>query len=110
MSTFGEITVTELSDEIKSGNRLTLLDVRGEDELEISKLEGTIHIPMGDVPLKYEEYLTEMNANIVVICRTGNRSEKVANFLSRNGYENVRNLVGGMNAWATEIDPSMETY
>lgn len=108
MAAFGEVTVSELKSELDSGKEIYLLDVREEDELEISKLEGAVNIPMGVVPLRFSEVPSE--AEIVVICRSGNRSEKVSGFLVRKGYENVRNLVGGMNAWATEIDTSMSTY
>lgn len=105
---FGEVTAQELQSEIESGKSLCLLDVRGEDELEISKLDGIVHIPMGEVPLRHEELAKD--ADIVVICRTGNRSEKVAGFLDKSGYPQVRNLIGGMNGWAETVDPSMETY
>ncbi len=105
---FGIVSPSELAEELKSGKVLCLLDVRGEDELEISKLEGIIHIPMGEVPLRHGEL--DSSADIVVICRTGNRSEKVAGFLAKNGFNTVRNLVGGMNCWAETVDTSMETY
>lgn len=108
MADFGEVSVTELDAEIKAGKSLVLLDVRGDDELEVSKLDGIVHIPMGEVPLRKDELNPE--DEIVVICRTGNRSEKVAKFLAKNGFGKVRNMVGGMNGWATEVDPSMETY
>lgn len=108
MSVLGVVSVTELAEELKSGKSLTLLDVRGEDELEISKLDGVVHIPMGEVPLRYHEL--NPDDEIVVICRTGNRSEKVGNFLVKNGFGKVRNMVGGMNGWAEVVDPSMETY
>lgn len=105
---FGVASVTELSEELKAGKPLLLLDVRDADELEISKLEGVLNIPMGEVPIRRDEIDPE--ADIVVICRTGNRSEKVAKHLASNGYGRVRNLVGGMNGWAEEVDPTMATY
>ncbi len=108
MAEMGEVTTTALAEELKAGKNLVLLDVRGEDELEISKLDGVVHIPMGNVPLRFEEL--DPDSEIVVICRTGNRSEKVANFLIKKGFEHVRNMVGGMNGWADEVDPTVEKY
>ncbi len=108
MASFGVVSVTELAEELNSGKNLVLLDVRGEDELEISKLDGVVHIPMGEVPLRYQEL--NQDDEIVVICRTGNRSEKVSGFLAKNGFEHVRNMVGGMNGWADEVDPTVEKY
>lgn len=103
-----EMSPQELAAEIKEGRTLVLLDVRGEDELEISKMAGIVHIPMQDVPERIAEL--DPQSDIVVICRSGGRSARVAGYLLQNGFPKVRNLSGGMNLWATEVDPTLPVY
>ncbi len=102
------ITPTELANELQSGMDLVLLDVREPHELQISVLPGVVAIPLANLPGNVAQL--SKDANIVVICRTGNRSNHAAEYLTQLGFTQVRNLVGGMNRWATEVDPSMSTY
>jgi sulfur-carrier protein adenylyltransferase/sulfurtransferase len=104
----GEVGPRELASELAAGRRPVLLDVREADELEISRLEGIVHVPMGEIADRYGEL--DPAAPTVVVCRTGNRSGRVAAFLVAQGFTDVRNLVGGMNAWAEQVDRSMPTY
>lgn len=104
----GEVGPRELADELAAGARPVLLDVREADELEISRLPGIVHLPMGEVAERLGEL--DSTAPTVVVCRTGNRSGRVAEFLVGQGFTDVRNLVGGMNAWAEVVDPTMPTY
>ncbi|MFZ1245600.1 MAG: rhodanese-like domain-containing protein [Azonexus sp.] len=85
-----------------------LLDVRELAELEICQLDGSQHIPMHLIPIR----CTEIDAarDVVVICHHGGRSMQVAMFLERNGFDAVYNLMGGVEAWAGEVDPSMRRY
>jgi len=103
-----EMSLQELKEARDSGEGLFLLDVREPHELEISVLTDVVAIPMAEVPDRLEEI--PQDVDIVVICRTGGRSGKVTHFLKAMGYPRVRNLVGGMNGWATEIDTSLPTY
>lgn len=103
-----EITVQELNTALKSGPKPVLLDVREANELENSKLDDIVHIPMGEVPGRLNEL--DKNAEIVVVCRTGGRSARITDFLLSSGYTNVKNMVGGMNEWATSIDKTMTVY
>lgn len=103
-----EVSLQELADERKQGKAQFLLDVREPDELEISKLSEVYAIPMAEVPDRLAEIPRDQD--VVVICRSGGRSGKITDFLLDNGYTRVRNLVGGMNGWATEIDPTLPTY
>jgi len=102
------MTVTELKTELDAGRELLLLDVREPDELEISRLAEVIAIPMGEIPTRVAEL--DRDANIVVVCRSGGRSAQIVAYLQAAGFPNVRNLDGGMNAWATQIDPSLPVY
>jgi len=106
--TIPEITPAGLRDLLATGAQVILLDVRQPHELEVSCLENIVHIPQPLIPARHRELDPE--SEIVVICRSGNRSGKVTQFLISRGFSRARNLAGGMNAWAEEIDPSMQTY
>ena len=103
-----EISVQELKAELESGRELFLLDVRESDELEICQLPGVVHIPLAELPTRTYEIAPE--SDVVVICRTGGRSGRATQFLAANGYDKVRNMVGGMHAWADAFDPMMPKY
>ncbi|MFN7017719.1 MAG: molybdopterin-synthase adenylyltransferase MoeB [Fimbriimonadales bacterium] len=102
------ITPQELKRRLEAGEPLILLDVREPYELEISRLPNIKHIRMAEVP----ERVHELNPadEIVVICRSGGRSAQVTRLLQQMGYRRVRNLAGGMNAYAQEVDPSLPVY
>ena len=87
---------------------LVILDVREADEREISVIPGSIHIPMGEIPARMGELNPE--AQIIVQCRTGGRSGRVAEFLIGQGFKNVSNLETGINGYAKTVDPEMATY
>lgn len=103
-----EITVEDYARMRKAGEPHTLLDVREPHELDISKLAGSLDIPMGQVADRVSELPDD--ATIVVLCRTGNRSMKVTQWLRQNGYDKATNLGGGINAWAERIDTSLAQY
>ena len=85
-----------------------LLDVREPWEVELCRIEGSAHIPMHLVPMRCEEL--DSARDIVVICHHGGRSMQVAMFLERKGFGTVFNLMGGVEAWAGEVDPTMRRY
>ncbi len=102
------ITPRELRERLDRGERLIILDVREPYELEISRLPGAIHIPMGQVA----ERVHELNPadEIVVMCRSGGRSAQITRLLLTMGFGRVKNLEGGINAYAQEVDPSLPVY
>lgn len=75
-----------------------LLDVREPDEWQAGHAPDAHHLPMMEVPARLAELPTD--ADIVVVCRSGGRSGQVVAYLVGNGWDNVRNLDGGMQAWA----------
>jgi rhodanese-related sulfurtransferase len=87
---------------------VVLLDVREPVELEIAAVGPALHIPMREVPARLAEL--DRNAPIVVMCHTGRRSYFVAQYLVGNGFSQVFNLRGGIDAWSTEIDPQVPRY
>jgi sulfur-carrier protein adenylyltransferase/sulfurtransferase len=106
-----EITPVELKARLDRGDALTLLDVREDFELEMANLEplGARHIPMGQIGQRAQDEL-DPSEEIVVICRSGARSNKVARALREAGYPRVLNLTGGIVRWSAEVDPSIPRY
>ena len=102
-----QITVQELKQRLDAGEDLMILDVREPYEYQIANIGGTL-IPQSQVPQRLAEI--DRNREIVVQCRSGGRSQRVAEFLAAQGYPNVKNLAGGLLAWADQIDPSLTKY
>jgi len=87
-------------EDLKDGD--FLLDVREDDEWQAGHAEGALHIPISEFVARYGE-LTEaapQDGRVNVICRSGGRSGQVVSYLMGNGWDNVRNLDGGMQRWA----------
>lgn len=106
--TVAEISIHDVKRRIDGGDNLVLLDVREAEELENGTLPGIVHIPMGDMPVRVRELNPQ--SEVVVVCRTGNRSRKVADFLLAMGFESVANMTEGMNGWAEEIGDGYQAY
>ncbi|MFN3561303.1 MAG: molybdopterin-synthase adenylyltransferase MoeB [Chloroherpetonaceae bacterium] len=105
-----EITVQELKARLDAGEQLFILDVRNPNEWEIVRLNGTVLIPLPELPNRLSELKGKENTEILVHCKMGGRSAQACEILRQNGFKNVKNVVGGITAWATQIDPSMPTY
>ena len=104
-----EISATEFAAKLRGGDTdLLLLDVREREELLISRVDGAMHIPMGDIPTRQQHIDAEKH--IVVMCHHGVRSAMVAAFLKRQGFERVSNLRGGIDAWSLEVDHAVPRY
>jgi adenylyltransferase/sulfurtransferase len=103
-----DITAPELADRLKTGNDLRLLDVREPHELEISRLEGATVIPLGQLAARLSEL--DSAEDMVVLCKAGTRSARALELLVSSGFRKVKNLKGGINAWAKEVDPSLPIY
>ena len=105
-----EITATELSVRLESGDVPVLLDVREHFERRIVDLpdHDQIHIPTGELLSRMGEM--DQSADIVVYCRTGSRSAWATRLLLERGYERVSNLKGGVLAWRQDVDPSLRAY
>ena len=102
------ITVQELKRKLDLGEKLTLIDVREPWEYNIAKIEGAQLIPLGSLGTEYKKL--EPNAEIVIHCHMGMRSMDATQFLLQQGFKNVKNLTGGINAWSMQIDPSVPKY
>lgn len=85
-----------------------LLDVREVWEVEQCPMPGAVSMPMASIPARLDEL--PQDRPLVCICHHGMRSMQVANFLERQGFEQVINMQGGVAAWADLVDPSMPRY
>lgn len=103
-----DISVRRLEEMRKTGEEHTLLDIREEEELAISSIDGAVHIPMNTLPENLDQ-LTKDHP-IVVMCHVGGRSSQVCAWLNSYGFENAVNLEGGISAWSADIDPSVPSY
>jgi sulfur-carrier protein adenylyltransferase/sulfurtransferase len=102
------VTAKQLSMEIKAGKKVFLLDVREPHEYEIAHIEGATLIPLGELPGRVNALNTA--DEIVAYCHSGGRSAYATQFLRGMGFRKVRNLEGGIDAWAVEIEPEMNRY
>ena len=102
-----QLSVKELKQRIDGGEDVFILDVREPYEYQIAQIGGKL-IPQNDVPKRLDEI--PRDREIVVQCRSGARSQKIAEFLKQSGYSQVVNLAGGILAWSDEIDPKVQKY
>ncbi|MDQ2825244.1 MAG: molybdopterin-synthase adenylyltransferase MoeB [Verrucomicrobiota bacterium] len=102
------ISVSELKRKIDNGDPIVIVDVREPFEYEIAHIENSKLIPLSDLP----DHLDELDRakEIVTLCHTGTRSAGAVDFLKGAGFERTFNLKGGIDAWAAEIDPTMQKY
>ncbi len=104
-----QLSARQLKERLAAGGEpLVILDVRQPWEAQVCALPGSTLIPMNDVPHRLEEL--DRNAEIVVLCHHGVRSQRVAHYLQTVGFERLYNLSGGIDAWSKEVDPGMATY
>ncbi|MFN0151273.1 MAG: ubiquitin-like small modifier protein 1 [bacterium] len=103
-----EITPTDLKRRLDRGDRPVMVDVREPHELQISRLDGALLIPLRDIPARHSELDPE--SEIIVICKIGQRSDMAARFLREQGFAHARNLRGGIDAWARDVDPTLARY
>ena len=102
-----QLTVHELKQRLDAGEDLFLLDVREPFEYQIANLGGKL-IPQNEVPQRLAEI--DRDREVIVHCKMGGRSQRIAEFLAQSGYSNVKNLAGGITAWADQIDPKVPKY
>jgi adenylyltransferase/sulfurtransferase len=103
-----EISVSDLHAQIQGDPKPFILDVRNPVEYEICKLPESVLIPLSQLPQRTGEL--DPNQEIIVHCKTGQRSAQAVEFLREAGFQKVKNLLGGIEAWAEEIDADMPTY
>ncbi|HBX70936.1 MAG TPA: molybdenum cofactor biosynthesis protein MoeB, partial [Chloroflexi bacterium] len=103
-----DISATELAERLGGSNPPKVIDVREPHELEISRIPGAELIPLGQLASR----MSELNSadEIVLMCKAGTRSTRALDVLYSAGFRKMKNLKGGINAWAREVDPSLPIY
>lgn len=110
----GPVVVTSLTPEEVFGRLhqkpagVVLLDVREPDERALCLIDPSIHIPLAELPSRFEEL--PRDREVVVYCHHGSRSTMAAAFLESVGFRSVANLQGGIDAWSAEVDSEVERY
>lgn len=87
---------------------VVFLDVREDSELAICRIDGALHIPMGEIAERAESLPKERP--MIVFCHHGMRSANVQQYLEAKGFNNLMNLAGGIHAWSLEADPDVPRY
>lgn len=103
-----DITSVDLKSRLANDSNVILLDVREPHELEISSIPNAINIPLGQLAAR----LTELNTanEMIVFCKSGTRSMRAIELLTSAGFKKLKNLKGGINAWAKEVDTNLPVY
>jgi rhodanese-related sulfurtransferase len=111
-----EITAKEVSAKLLAAEKFTILDVRETWELTYAHIndERVLNLPMSQIARTYKEaFPLELRApetEIVVMCHHGVRSADVAMWMLQNGWKNISSLLGGIDAYAVEVDPQVGNY
>ncbi|MFM9278364.1 rhodanese-like domain-containing protein [Paenibacillus jiagnxiensis] len=100
MNPIPQIEPAELRRRLQAGEQLNLIDVREDEEVAAGMIPGAKHIPMNQIPAKLAEI--DPDQEIIFICRSGYRSERVCEYLQQHGYDNCVNMTGGMLQWWDE--------
>jgi sulfur-carrier protein adenylyltransferase/sulfurtransferase len=103
-----DITPLELAERLKQGNHVRIIDVREPHEWEISHIQGAELIPLGSLAARMSEL--DSAEDIVLQCKSGARSARALELLRTAGFRKLKNLKGGINAWARDVDPSLPRY
>lgn len=104
----GVIDVIEVKQKLDRGDDFALIDVREPHEYQIARIPGAKLIPLGELPKHLNEL--DPNAEYVMHCKTGGRSQKAVDLLKQSGFKNVRNMTGGITAWSDKVDPTVPKY
>jgi rhodanese-related sulfurtransferase len=105
-----EISVVEAKLRLAGPHPPRLIDVREAEEYATAHIDGAELLPLSQWPALAAEKLTDPGQPLLIQCHHGGRSARAAEYLLRNGFADVTNLAGGIDAWSVEIDPSVPRY
>jgi len=105
-----ELTAAQVSDLMSRDDEVILLDCRTPKEWAIAKVDGAMLVEMQEIPSRLPELEEFAERPIVTMCHLGVRSMKVAMFLREQGFENVRSMAGGIDAWSLQVDQAVPRY
>lgn len=103
------ISPTDAAERLRAADGdVVLLDCRSDEEVCFTQIEGSLHVPMPDIPERIGDF--DRNAHIIVYCHHGVRSRRVAEYLRHHDFPRVQSMTGGIDAWSIEVDPSVPRY
>jgi adenylyltransferase/sulfurtransferase len=105
-----EVAAAAVAARLARGERFLLLDVREAAELEKARIQGARWIPLKELPARVEELAEWKGKPVVVHCHHGGRSARACELLRDSGFDDVRNLAGGIEAWSLTVDPNIPRY
>jgi len=108
--TIRQISVRDVNAMLSAGTPVLLLDVREPEEHAFCHLPGSVLMPLGDLPTRWEELEVPDDAMVVVYCHHGVRSLRGAGFLEHVGIKNVASMAGGIEEWSLAVDPTVPRY
>ena len=95
------ITPKEVEERLRAGESLHIIDVREPEEVAAGKIPGAVNIPLGLIEFRMHEL--DKNEEYILVCLSGGRSGRAAEFLDSRGYR-VVNMTGGMLAWEGPVE------
>jgi rhodanese-related sulfurtransferase len=110
METFENIEVApgDVKVQLERGDRFLLVDVREQWEYDTARIEGSVLIPLREVPANLERL--RAGGDIVFLCHHGMRSLDAAVWVRSQGIEAARSMTGGIERWSREVDPQVPRY
>ena len=105
-----EISVADAAQLLRSAKPPRLVDVREEDEWAVAHIAGAELLPLSQWPDVAAEKLTDKSQPLLIQCHHGGRSARAAAWLLEQGFADVTNLAGGIDAWSVAVDPSVPRY
>lgn len=105
-----ETSCQAVKERLDAHDNFVLLDCREADEHQLVHLEAARLLPMSELQARVGELAPLSQQNIVVHCHHGGRSLQVAAWLRKQGFSGAQSMAGGIDQWATDIDPSLPRY
>jgi len=105
-----EIDVESVKELLNSKADFLLLDCREQQEFDHCRIDGSLLIPMNETPKRVGELEPYREKRIVVHCHHGGRSHNVGQWLIGQGFQQVQNMTGGIDAWSLSVDPEIPRY
>lgn len=105
-----EIGCAATKAKLDNGDQFLLLDCREANEHQLVNISQAKLLPMSEISQRLAELAPHQAEEIIVHCHHGVRSLQVATWLQEQGFENVKSMAGGIDAWAQEVDPGLTRY
>jgi rhodanese-related sulfurtransferase len=105
-----EIDVQSVKKLLDDNESLLFLDCRENSEVAAARIDGTLHIPMREIPARIGELQPHQQGRVIVHCHHGGRSLRVTQFLRQQGFDKAQNMAGGIDAWSQQIDSAIPRY